>query len=132
MNTSPPTFLGLLRPEKKSKSSHLILHFRCELAVSQDRVASTCFSGQKCGLPPLLRSLAEEQCDGKPFIGITPEVTANFCLFKVCGRCTKQNNNFQHDIILNKSRTQSTRIAGFHTIGFIGMSLFTRPPQVVQ
>lgn len=45
---------------------------------------------------------------------------------------TKQNNNFQHDIILNKSRTQSTRIAGFHTIGFIGMSLFTRPPQVVQ
>lgn len=47
MNTSPPTFLGLLRPEKKSKSSHLILHFRCALAVSQDRVASTCFSSQK-------------------------------------------------------------------------------------
>lgn len=43
-----------------------------------------------------------------------------------------KQNNFQHDIILNKSRTQSTRIAGFHTIGFIGMSLFTRPPQVVQ
>lgn len=44
----------------------------------------------------------------------------------------KQNNNFQHDIMLNNSRTQSPRIAGFQAIGFIGMSLFTRPPQVVQ
>lgn len=45
---------------------------------------------------------------------------------------TKNILDFQHDIVLNNSRRWGPEIAGFQAIGFIGMSGFTSPPQVVQ
>lgn len=65
------------------------------------------------------------------FRGITLYITANFCLFKECSIYIRKVLDFQHNIILNISKTWNPQIVGFQAIDYIGMCGCTRLHQVV-
>lgn len=69
--------------------------------------------------------------ENNSFIGITLYITANFCLIEECSRFLRKALDFQHNIILNISKTWSPQIAGFQAIDYIGICGCTRLHEVI-